>query len=178
MTTLLEQLEMMRERMRQMADNEQQLVRGLGEALNVADERLREQVRQFASEHNQRRTVALEELRALSSKLGALPKGRYDAVRQTAQPLESDRYLQQGAAYQQRTPAAPSYPPQPQQYSAPAQSRYEPPAQNYAPAPPPAPPAQAQPATAAPVTGDWRHAASRIEEEINLYQSSVRARAR
>ena len=59
MTTMLEQLELMREKMRQMSESELQLVRGLGEALNVADDRLREQVRQFAAEHNQRRTTAL-----------------------------------------------------------------------------------------------------------------------
>ena len=59
MTTMLEQLELMREKMRQMSESEMQLVRGLGEALNVADERLREQVRQFALEHNERRSVAL-----------------------------------------------------------------------------------------------------------------------
>ena len=54
MTTMLEQLELMREKMRQMSESEMQLVRGLGEALNVADERLREQVRQFALEHAHR----------------------------------------------------------------------------------------------------------------------------
>ncbi|MDX2205105.1 MAG: hypothetical protein NW223_20315 [Hyphomicrobiaceae bacterium] len=156
-----------------MADSEQQLVRGLGEALNVADERLREQVRQFAAEHNQRRTVALEELRALSSKLGALPKGRYDAVRQTAQPLEQDRYIQQGG-YSRTQP--PSYGSQPATYGTQPQSRYESPAPSFAPSPPPAPTQHAAPAPGAPVTGDWRHAASRIEEEINLYQSSLRAR--
>lgn len=177
MTTLLEQLEMMRERMRQMADSEQQLVRGLGEALNVADERLREQVRQFASEHNQRRTVALEELRLLSSKLGALPKGRYDAVRQTAQPLDAERYLPQGGYG--RTPQQQSYGSQAPQYGTPPQSRYEQPqAPAYA-APQQGPQSQqGQPAATAPVTGDWRHAASRIEEEINLYQNSLRARPR
>ncbi len=175
MTTLLEQLELMRERMRQMADNEQQLVRGLGEALNVADERLREQVRQFAAEHNQRRAVALEELRSLSAKLGTLPKERFDSVRERAQPLDTDRYIAQGG-YQS--------PPQ-QQYRAASQSRYEPPmpppTQTYTPPPPPAyappsPPAAAQ--NPAPTPGDWRHAASRIEEEINLYQNNLRARGR
>ena len=50
MTTMLEQLELMREKMRQMSESELQLVRGLGEALNVADDRLREQVRQFAAD--------------------------------------------------------------------------------------------------------------------------------
>ena len=43
-----------------------------------------EQVRQFAMEHNQRRSVALDEIRSLSARLGSLPKARYDAVRQTA----------------------------------------------------------------------------------------------
>lgn len=167
MTTLQEQLEMMREKMRLMADNEQKLVRGLGEALNVADERLREQVRQFAMEHNQRRSVALDELRSLSARLGTLPKGR-----SSGQSLESDRYAQQ----------RPQFPQQPPQQS----QAYQPP-QNYAPQPgyeqqggrmeptmtdawgtPTAPAAQQ------PTSGDWRRAASRIEEEISAYQSTVK----
>lgn len=178
MTTLAEQLEMMRERMRQMADSEQQLVRGLGEALNVADERLREQVRQFAAEHNQRRAVALDELRNLSSKLGALPKGRYDNVRQSAQPLESERYIPQ-AGYER--PAPPQAYAPPAYGVAPQQSRYEPqqaPAAYTPPMPPAPPPAPTGAAPTTPVTGDWRHAASRIEEEINLYQNNLRTRAR
>lgn len=176
MTTMLEQLEMMREKMRQMSESELQMVRGLGEALNVADERLREQVRQFASEHNERRTVALAELRALSARLGALPKGRYDAVRQTALPVEPSRY-EATPSYQQ----APRYEPQPQRYEAPPQ-RYEPQQQTYqaqpqryeqAPAQQQLPPGGA-PAAAA--TGDWRRAASRIEEEISHFQNMQRAR--
>lgn len=162
-----------------MADSEQQLVRGLGEALNVADERLREQVRQFAAEHNQRRAVALDELRALSSKLGALPKGRYDSVRQSAQPLESERYIPQ-AGYERPAPPPQSYAP-PAYGVAPQQSRYEPqqaPAAYAPPMPPAPPPAQTGAAPTTPVTGDWRHAASRIEEEINLYQNNLRTRAR
>ncbi|RZI38018.1 hypothetical protein EGT07_36340, partial [Herbaspirillum sp. HC18] len=101
MTTLLEQLELMREKMRQMSETELQMVRGLGEALNSADERLREQVRQFAAEHNERRSTALEELRALSARLGALPKGRYDNVRQTAQAVEPPRYEQVPPRFEQ-----------------------------------------------------------------------------
>lgn len=174
MTTLQEQLELMREKMRLMADNEQKLVRGLGEALNVADERLREQVRQFAMEHNQRRAVALDELRSLSARLGNLPKGRYEAVRQSAQPLEAERAAQRA-----------SFPP--------PQQAYQPP-QSYPPAMPsgfeqhggriePTMPdtwAQAQPPQNAGTqpSGDWRRAASRIEEEISAYQNTLKTRAR
>lgn len=177
MTTMLEQLEMMREKMRQMSESELQMVRGLGEALNVADERLREQVRQFAVEHNERRTVALAELRALSARLGALPKGRYDAVRQTALPADPQRYDAAPGGYQQ----APRYEPQPQRYEAP-QQRYEPPQQPYQAQPQryeQAPPQQQLPPGGAPgaaATGDWRRAASRIEEEISHFQNMQRAR--
>lgn len=174
MTTMLEQLEMMREKMRQMSESELQMVRGLGEALNVADERLREQVRQFALEHNERRTVALAELRDLSARLGALPKGRYDAVRQTAlsaEPMPS------------RYEPAPSYQQAPR-YEAP-QQRYEPQPQRYEPQPqqryeqPQPPRADQQPgAPAAAATGDWRRAASRIEDEISHFQNTQRARTR
>ncbi len=167
MTTLQEQLELMRDKMRQMADNEQKLVRGLGEALNVADERLREQVRQFAMEHNQRRAVALDELRGLSARLGSLPKGRYDAVRQSALPLEP--YPPQPRQQYQQQPGyqGQPYPPQPQFEQAPPHAT------------PPLPESWGQPTPAgAPGTGDWRRAASRIEEEINLYQNTVKARSR
>ena len=174
MTTLQEQLEMMREKMRLMADNEQKLVRGLGEALNVADERLREQVRQFAMEHNQRRAVALDELRSLSARLGSLPKARYDAVRQSAQPLEAERYTprQQYQQPQQAYQTQQGYPQQPQQGYEQQAARAEPPMQD----------AWAQAAAGgaqpAPGSGDWRRAASRIEEEISAYQSNLKARTR
>ncbi len=104
MTTMLEQLELMREKMRQMSESEMQLVRGLGEALNVADERLREQVRQFALEHNDRRSIALAELRALSARLGMLPKERFDNVRQSALP--SDGCLLAPALHERRSKVA------------------------------------------------------------------------
>ena len=173
MTTMLEQLEMMREKMRQMSESELQMVRGLGEALNVADERLREQVRQFALEHNERRTVALAELRALSARLGAMPKGRYDAVRQSALSTEPALPRHEPApTYQQAPryePQPPRYEPQPQRYE-PQPPRYEP--QRFDQAPASAPPA------AAAATGDWRRAASRIEEEISHFQNMQRARVR
>jgi hypothetical protein len=172
MTTLQEQLEMMREKMRLMADNEQKLVRGLGEALNVADERLREQVRQFAMEHNQRRSVALDELRSLSARLGSLPKGRYDTARQPAASLEAERYGQQRPQFPQQQPPQQAYqPPQgyPQQQPGFEQAggRLEPTMpDNWG--PPGAPGGQQ------PTSGDWRRAASRIEEEISAYQSAVK----
>lgn len=169
MTSLQEQLELMREKMRLMADNEQKLVRGLGEALNVADERLREQVRQFAMEHNQRRSVALEELRSLSARLGSLPKGRNDGMRQPG--LEGDRYVQRPQFPAQQPPQQ-AY--QPQQPYPQQQPSFEQPGARMEPTMPDAwgaPSAQAgQPAT----SGDWRRAASRIEEEISAYQSAVK----
>lgn len=187
MTTMLEQLEMMREKMRQMSESEMQLVRGLGEALNVADERLREQVRQFALEHNERRSVALAELRALSARLGALPKERFDSVRQSALPAESasqPRY-EQPQSYQR----ASNYPPPAQQgYGAPqgyAQAQSYAPQQTSQPVAPRHEPRFEQPlqpqgasAPAAAATGDWRRAASRIEDEITHFQNMQRTRAR
>jgi len=168
MTTLQEQLEMMREKMRLMADNEQKLVRGLGEALNVADERLREQVRQFAMEHNQRRSVALEELRSLSARLGSLPKGRTSAP-----SLEAERYAAQ----------RPQFPPQPQQqqayqppqgYAPQPQQSYEQPAARMEPTMPDAWGVAAAQPNAQAASGDWRRAASRIEDEISAYQTAMK----
>lgn len=164
MTTLQEQLEMMREKMRLMADNEQKLVRGLGEALNVADERLREQVRQFAMEHNQRRSVALDELRSLSARLGSLPKGR-----QSSSSLEG---------FAQR-PQFPQQQPQPQGYQPPQgypqqQPGYEQTGARMEPTMPDAWGTPAAQGSQQPASGDWRRAASRIEEEINAYQSAMK----
>jgi hypothetical protein len=167
MTTLQEQLEMMREKMRLMADNEQKLVRGLGEALNVADERLREQVRQFAMEHNQRRSVALEELRSLSSRLGSLPKGRQSSP----PPLEN--YTQRPQFPQPQQPQQQAYQQPPQGYPQ-QQQAFDQQGGRMEPTMPdawgtPAPQAGQQAAS-----GDWRRAASRIEEEISAYQSSMK----
>ena len=76
MTTLIEQIEEMRIRMNQLAAAEQDLVRALGDALNRADQKLLEDVRGVAEEHEARRSLILKELQTLAARMGALPRPR------------------------------------------------------------------------------------------------------
>lgn len=76
MTSLIEQIEEMRVRMNELATGEQDLVRALGEALNRADQKLLQDVRVVAQEHEARRGVILKELQGLAQRMGALPRPR------------------------------------------------------------------------------------------------------
>ena len=76
MTSLIEQIEEMRVRMNELATGEQDLVRALGEALGRADQKLLQDVRAVAQEHEQRRGVILKELQGLAQRMGALPRPR------------------------------------------------------------------------------------------------------
>jgi hypothetical protein len=76
MTSLIEQIEEMRVRMNELASGEQDLVRALGEALNRADQKLLQDVRTVAQEHEARRGVILKELQGLAQRMGALPRPR------------------------------------------------------------------------------------------------------
>jgi hypothetical protein len=73
MKTLTEELEEMRIRMHDLATNEQDLVSALGEALNQADSKLLDDLRNLSSEHEARRAAIVQELQQLASRLGALP---------------------------------------------------------------------------------------------------------
>jgi hypothetical protein len=76
MTSLIEQIDEMRVRMNELATGEQDLVRALGEALGRADQKLLQDVRAVAQEHEQRRGVILKELQGLAQRMGALPRPR------------------------------------------------------------------------------------------------------
>jgi hypothetical protein len=76
MTTLIEQIEEMRIRMNQLAAGEQDLVRALGDALSHADQKLLQDVRGVAEEHEARRGAILKELQSLAARMGALPRRR------------------------------------------------------------------------------------------------------
>ena len=76
MTNLIEQIEEMRIRMVELAGGEQDLVRALGEALSRADQKLLQDVRVVAQEHEARRGVILKELQGLATRMGALPRPR------------------------------------------------------------------------------------------------------
>ncbi len=70
MTKLLQHIEDMRARLKEVADNEQALVQALGDALDRLDQALLRDVRQVASAHEVRREAILEELQGLASGIG------------------------------------------------------------------------------------------------------------
>jgi hypothetical protein len=76
MSKMIELVEEMRARLKQVTDNEQTLVRALGEALQRVDQRLLQDVRSIATEHEIRRGAILHELQSLASRIGAFPTAR------------------------------------------------------------------------------------------------------
>jgi hypothetical protein len=87
-TTLIEQIEEMRLRMNELAAGEQDLVRALGDALNRADQKLLQDVRLVAEEHEARRGVILKELQSLATRMGALPRPRRPFAALEEAPLD------------------------------------------------------------------------------------------
>ena len=67
MTGLIQQIEEMRTRMNELAAGEQELVRALGEALTRTDQKLLEDVRTAAADHEARRGAILTELQSLAA---------------------------------------------------------------------------------------------------------------
>ena len=74
MTSLIEQIEEMRSRMNALSAGEQGLVTALGEALARADQKLLQDVRSVAADHEARRGAILSELQSLAARMGALPR--------------------------------------------------------------------------------------------------------
>ena len=74
MTSLIQQIEAMRTRMNELAAGEQDLVRALGDALTRADQKLLQDVRSVAADHEARRGAILNELQSLAARMGALPR--------------------------------------------------------------------------------------------------------
>jgi hypothetical protein len=70
MTKLLQHIEDMRARLKEVADNEQALVKALGDALDRLDQALLRDVRQVASAHEARREAILVELHNLATGIG------------------------------------------------------------------------------------------------------------
>jgi len=91
-TTLVEQIEEMRVRMNQLARREQDLVRALGHALNRADQKLLQDVRNVALEHEVRREGILRELQSLAARVGALPRPRTPFASLENAPLDVPAY--------------------------------------------------------------------------------------
>jgi hypothetical protein len=86
---LLQHVDEMRERLRQTAATEQSLVRDLGNALNALDQKLLQDVRQVAAEHQTRRGMILDELEALAGSMGMFLPAR-EAVTTQQMPQQID----------------------------------------------------------------------------------------
>ena len=70
MTKLLAHIEDMRARLKEVADNEQALVKALADALDRLDQALLRDVQTIASAHEERREAILGELQGLASGIG------------------------------------------------------------------------------------------------------------
>ena len=73
MSKMLQVVEELRDRLGSIADQEQQLIASLRDALHRVDQKLLQDVRNIGAEHEGRRSVILNELQGLASRLGAFP---------------------------------------------------------------------------------------------------------
>ena len=76
MSKMFELVDELRQQLQTVGDTEQKLVASLREALNRYDQKLLQDVRALASEHETRRGAILGELRGLASRMGAFPPSR------------------------------------------------------------------------------------------------------
>ncbi|MDX2205706.1 MAG: hypothetical protein NW223_23345 [Hyphomicrobiaceae bacterium] len=68
-----EEIETLRDQMRQAALQEEAMLRSLAESINAVEEMLLQRVRDIAAEHGARRSQLLDELRGLAGRIGTLP---------------------------------------------------------------------------------------------------------
>ena len=86
MTEMMQLIEEMGARLSQIADAENELVRALAQALSRVDQRLLQDVRKITTEHESRRGAILHELQGLATRIGAFPVAR--------QPTSSVEYTE------------------------------------------------------------------------------------
>ena len=86
MTKMIQLIEEMGVRLSQIADAENELVRALAQALSRVDQRLLQDVRKITTEHESRRGAILHELQGLATRIGAFPVAR--------QPTSSVEYAE------------------------------------------------------------------------------------
>ena len=84
MTDAQAHIEAMQRRIEQMAAREEKLITALDEALSSADRKLLDDVRTLTLEHEARRTIILNELQSLATRVGAFPA--------SAKPVETIEY--------------------------------------------------------------------------------------
>ena len=97
MTTLTQQIEEMRLRIKEVAHDEHGLVRALGDALSRADQKLLHDVRHVTIEHEVRRGAILKELEVLASRIGMFlqPREPLAAVEKALRHFSSSGRRQQ-----------------------------------------------------------------------------------
>ena len=76
MTSLIEQIEQLRLRIKEIASDEHALVNELASTLKRVDEKLLREVRLVTAEHEVRRCAILGELETLASRLSLFPRPR------------------------------------------------------------------------------------------------------
>lgn len=76
MTKMIQFVDDMRARLTEVANNEQTLIRALGDALGAVDQQLLADVRDLTLAHEARRVAILQELQILASRIGAFPTPR------------------------------------------------------------------------------------------------------
>ena len=78
MSKMIQLVEELRDRLNSIADQEQKLVSSLRDALTRFDQKLLQDVRSIAAEHETRRSLILGELQGLASRMGAFPAPKAD----------------------------------------------------------------------------------------------------
>lgn len=68
-----DEIETLRNQMRQVAVQEEALLRSLAESITAVEDQLLQQVREIATAHESRRTQLLDELRGIADRMGTLP---------------------------------------------------------------------------------------------------------
>lgn len=79
MSKMIQLVEELRDRLNSIADQEQKLVSSLRDALTRFDQKLLQDVRSIAAEHETRRSLILGELQGLASRMGAFPAPKAEA---------------------------------------------------------------------------------------------------
>jgi hypothetical protein len=101
MSKMIQLVEELRDRLNSIADQEQKLVSSLRDALTRFDQKLLQDVRSIAAEHETRRSVILGELQGLASRMGAFPPPKADvrpSLNSEARPAVNGAAAESGPA--------------------------------------------------------------------------------
>ena len=84
MSKMIQMIDEMRERLTEITDTERTLVQALGDTLTRVDQKLLQDVRNIAVQHEARRGAILNELRLLAARIGAYPEINEPAIEYAA----------------------------------------------------------------------------------------------